>query len=242
MTVETVRYVCQTVKGVEFLPGPEGDDRLRRRDNWRDFVLPYEERFESARHEGPILHPEQYNRSSAPEQNLPAEANFVPNHLRSPPPGAAPTNGLFHTSSPMTFVPGGPAEAQAFNGAFVPPPFEEAAADSIHRPSIHSTHSNTSTTIKSPVQNAAPPASYTNGHHRHSSRSDIEANIFPDENIPNINIRMQPRTFLPSGEGEAHQTIARVETMEPTGAQQEPSSPEQIRVPSMRGGAGSPQQ
>lgn len=242
MTLETVRYVCQTVKSVEFLPGPDGEDRLRRRDNWRDFVLPYEERFESARHEGPIHNPEQYNRSSAAEQNLSVDGNFVPGHLRSPPTAGAPTNGLFHTSSPMTYVPGGPTQPQVFNGTFVAPPFEEPAVETVPRPALHSTHSNTSTTIRSPTQNAAPPAVYTNGHHRHSSRSDIEANVFPDENIPNINIRMQPRTSPSPGEGEAHQNIARVEASETVGTQQEPSSPEQTRVPSLRGGAGSPQQ
>lgn len=242
MTLETVRYVCQTVKSVEFLPGPDGEDRLRRRDNWRDFVLPYEERFESARHEGPIHNPEQYNRSSAAEQNLSVDGNFVPGHLRSPPTASAPTNGLFHTSSPMTYVPGGPTQPQVFNGNFVAPPFEEPAVETVPRPALQSTHSNTSTTIRSPTQNAAPPAVYTNGHHRHSSRSDIEANVFPDENIPNINIRMQPRTSPSPGEGEAHQNIARVEASETVGTQQEPSSPEQTRVPSLRGGAGSPQQ
>lgn len=241
MTLETVRYVCQTVKSVEFLPGPDGDDRLRRRDNWRDFVLPYEERFESARHEGPIQNPEHYNRSSALEQNSSVEGPFTPSHVRSPPIGVAPTNGIYNTSSPMTYVPGAPNETQLFNGAFVPP-FEEPPVESVHRPSVHSTHSHTSTTTRSPTQVAAPPTGSINGHHRHSSRSDIEANIFPDENIPNINIRMQPRTFLPNGEGEAQQSIARLDSNELNGGQQDPLNPEQTRVPSLRGGAASPQQ
>lgn len=250
MTLETVRYVCQTVKSVEFLPGPDGEDRLRRRDNWRDFVLPYEERFESARHEGPVHNPEQYNRSSVLEHNSSVEAPFAPTHLRSPPSGVAPTNGLYHTSSPMTYVPGAPPtsyvpsgqnEPQLFNGAFVPP-FEEPSVENVHRPSIHSTHSHTSNTIRSPTQAAAPPSGFVNGHQRHSSRSDIEANIFPDEHIPNINIRMQPRTFSPTGEGEARQSIARVNSNELPGSQHEPLNPEQPRGPSLRGGAGSPQQ
>jgi len=250
MTLETVRYVCQTVKSVEFLPGPDGEDRLRRRDNWRDFVLPYEERFESARNDGPTHTPEQYNRSSAPEQNPSVEALFAQSQLRSPPSGVAATNGLYHTSSPMTYVPGAPPtsfvpngqnEPQLFNGGFVPP-FEEPSAENVHRPSLHSTHSNTSNTIRSPTQATAPPSGFVNGHHRHSSRSDIEANIFPDEHIPNINIRMQPRAFQPSGDGEAQQSIARVISNEIPGNQQDTLNSEQARVPGLRGGTGSPQQ
>ena len=54
--VDTLRYVCQQIRTIEYLPGGEaGEDRLRRRDNWQDFVLPMTERLASAQNDGPQI-------------------------------------------------------------------------------------------------------------------------------------------------------------------------------------------
>ena len=242
MTIETLRYVCQTVKSVEFLPGADGDDRLRRRDNWRDFVLPHEERFESARHDGPVHNPEQFNRTSAPEQVPATEAGFPINQMRSPSMGFAPSNGLYHASSPMSYIPGAPNDPQILNGPFVSP-FDDQLVESTQRPPLPSANSHSSSTVRSPPPSGSVQTTgLANGHHRHSSRSDIEANSFPDENIPNINIRMQPRIFVPGSEGHPVATVAHEVANDFSQTTQEASLPEEARVPSLRGGAGNPQQ
>lgn len=237
MTPENLRYVCQTVKSVECLLGVDGEDRLRRRDNWRDFVLPYEERFESARHDGPAMNIEQFHQTSVLEQHPSGEAGHNSAQPRSPSAGVGPSNGLYHANSPMTYIPGVPTDAQPVNGAFVSA-FDDQAAEVAQRPSLQSANSHTSGTIKSP-----PPqtADSINGHHRQPSRSDIEANNFPDENIPNINIRMQPRTFVPATEELAQQHLA-TKPNDLSGNSPDSSNAEQTRVVSLRGGAGSPQQ
>ncbi|KIW82483.1 hypothetical protein Z517_05510 [Fonsecaea pedrosoi CBS 271.37] len=244
MNLDNLRYVCQQVKSVEFLPGPDGDDRLRRREGWRDFVLPVEERFESARNEGPLHHPETYSQAAQPDQVGLHDPSFAFGQLRSPQLTVGASNGAFHANSPMSYVPGLPTENQ-LSGEPLVRPFEDGSSDGTERPAIVSYQHVAPPAVRSPPHHASEPLNnIVNGHQRQSSRTDIEDNIFPDDQIPNVNIRMQPTTL--SGAAPPFPGIARIPSAESSSGQNEgnnvPQDLTQARVPSLRGGASSPQQ
>lgn len=246
MAIETLRFICQTVRSVDFLPGIDGDDRLRSRDNWRDFVLPPEERFESARHDGPIHAPAQQYMQLYPGGHNSFEGGYDPEQAQSPPIGGGVPNGVFSHGSPPTFTPGLPIDLHSTNGAFVPP-IEDSLAGEVRRPSTQTIPSHIPATLRSPTLHGSPSqVAHINGHRRQSSRSDIEANIFPDEIIPNINIRMQQRTASMTVETVARSIPVQVAAQDSNGVPQEASAPGtnhgQPGVPSLRGGAGSLEQ
>ncbi|KIX04919.1 uncharacterized protein Z518_05790 [Rhinocladiella mackenziei CBS 650.93] len=245
MTMDTLRQVCQQVKSVEFLPGTDGDDRIRRRENWRDFVLPIEERLESARNDGPAPNPDQYNRPSQPESSATFDPSFGLGQLRSPSLSVAATNGAFHANSPMSYLPGAQADGQMANGPFVPS-LEDNSDDAARRTSIASFAPAAGAVRSSPSHGSGPMADLVNGHRRQVSRADIEENVFPDENIPNINIRMQPRHFGGQSEPFPLPDMALMTSHESSGGPNEGNNATMnvgpSRVASLRGGTSSPQQ
>ncbi|KIV88957.1 hypothetical protein, variant [Exophiala mesophila] len=243
MAIETLRFICQTVRSVDFLPGIDGDDRLRSRDNWRDFVLPPEERFESARHDGPVHAPQQYMQIYPGAHNS-FEGGLDAEQAQSPPPiGGGVPNGVFSHGSPPTFTPGLPIDLHSTNGTFIPPIEDSLAADMRH-PSTQTVPPHIPATLRSPpLQGSPSQVAHINGHRRQSSRSDIEANVFPDESIPNINIRMQQRTASTKAETVARSSQVQVAAQDSNGVAQEASDPStQQGAPSLRGGAGSLEQ
>ncbi|KAI9840061.1 MAG: hypothetical protein M1819_000254 [Sarea resinae] len=52
--MELVRYVCFQSRTIEFRTGPDGLDRLRRREGWQQWVLSKDERDPSAQNDGPV--------------------------------------------------------------------------------------------------------------------------------------------------------------------------------------------
>lgn len=244
MTMDNLRYVCQQVKSVEYLPGMDGEDRLRRREGWRDFVLPVEERFESARNDGPLHTPESYNRPMQQDQTTTLDPSFGYNQLRSPPLAMATNNGAIHASSPMSYLPVAVEENQLAGGQSIRP-FEDPSNEFAARPAMGVYSRTSSTAVRSPPASAAPQLhNVINGHHRQNSRPDIEENVFPDEQIPNVNIRMQPQTV--NGESPSFSGIARVASGGSSTGRNEvgnvPIESSQAHVPGLRGGAASPQQ
>ena len=242
-SMENLRYVCQQVKSVEFLLSPDGDDRLRRREGWRDFVLPTEERFETARNDGPLHNPESYNRAAQQGQVGPIDASFNFGPLRSPPLNMASTNGNFHASSPMSYLARAPEENQVVGGPALRP-LEDASNDSTARASAASYSVPSHAAGSSPPNATAPLGKIVNGHQRQGSRADIEENVFPDDQIANVNIRMQPHAL--SGAAPSFPGIARVASSGSSGGRNEfiGASVEgnHARLPGLRGGASSPHQ
>ncbi|KAL2430600.1 hypothetical protein ABEF95_011562 [Exophiala dermatitidis] len=237
MTIDTLRYVCQQVKSVEFLSGADGVDRLRRRDNWRDFVLPVEERFESARNDGPPA--ETYVQQPQHEQAPPFHPSFGFGQVRSPPMNVAAMNGSFHAESPVTFIPGAHAEGHVAGGPFIPASFDAISPGETRGPSV-SPYSQAVPDVRSPPLRAPAPANHVvNGHHRQVSRADIEDDMFPDEHIPNINIRMQPRFFAGQEMTSSFTGIPEAPSSETSN---ERKDNEAAQGTGLRGGAGSPQQ
>nr|KAK5438705.1 hypothetical protein LTR18_008682 [Exophiala xenobiotica] len=234
MTLDTLRYVCQQVKSVEFLPGPDGNDRLRRREGWQDFILPEDERFDSARNDGPEHNVDQYIRSPHYGQTAHFDPSFGVGQIRSPPLNV-PTNGIFHPASPMSYIQGSQIDG---HGSFVAP-FEDIVSEDASRAPYHSVP----TPVRSPPsQGGEPMAGLLNGHHRQGSRADIEENVFPDENIPNINIRMQPRPTPDQGDSAVDATNASAATEIEAGNGDLNKGQSHVPSLSLRGGAASPQQ
>ena len=244
MTLDNLRYVCQQVKSVEFLPGSDGDDRLRRREGWRDFVLPVEERWETARNEGPLHNPESYSRTLQHDQPGPHDPSLSFGQLRSPQLNLASTNGTFPSNSPMSYMAGAAVENQLAGGQPVRL-FENVSSEGAGRPAVPLYAHTPSTTVRSPPPNTtAPLNNIVNGHHRQGSLAEGEENVFPDDQIPNVNIRMQPRAL--NGEAAPFPGIARIASGDSSSGQHAVNSmPFEVntaRAPNLRGGASSPQQ
>jgi la-related protein 1 len=51
--MDLLRHVCGQLKSIEYRPGEDGDDRLRRKEGWEQWVRPMNERVPSAQNEGP---------------------------------------------------------------------------------------------------------------------------------------------------------------------------------------------
>ncbi|KAJ9609880.1 hypothetical protein H2200_006209 [Cladophialophora chaetospira] len=243
LSIDNLRYVCQQVKSVEFLPGTDGDDRLRRREGWRDFVLPIEERFETARNDGPLHIAESYNRAQQQFQAGPHDPSFGFGHLRSPPLNGASINGTFQANSPMSYLSAAPEENQVVGGPAVRP-FDNAPGEIAGRVPAAAYSRSSQMTARSPPDSTAPLDNIVNGHHRQSSRADIEENVFPDDQIPNVNIRMQPQAL--SGAAPSFPGLSRVASGGSSSARNESNNmsidASQARLPGLRGGAGSPGQ
>ncbi len=62
---EILRYACQESQTIEIVVGEDGVDRIRRLEGWEKFVLPMEERDDSAKNAGP----ERFFRQSHPIRN-----------------------------------------------------------------------------------------------------------------------------------------------------------------------------
>jgi la-related protein 1 len=51
--MDLLRHVCGQLKNIEYRPGEDGVDRLRRKDGWEQWVRPMSERVPSAQNDGP---------------------------------------------------------------------------------------------------------------------------------------------------------------------------------------------
>lgn len=67
--MELLRYACYQSRTIEFFQGPDGLDRVRRREGWPQWVLSMEERDPSAQTEGPG-HPQRLPVDHAPEMDV----------------------------------------------------------------------------------------------------------------------------------------------------------------------------
>jgi la-related protein 1 len=51
--MDLLRHVCGQLKNIEYRPGEDGVDRLRRKEGWEQWIRPMSERVPSARNDGP---------------------------------------------------------------------------------------------------------------------------------------------------------------------------------------------
>ena len=72
--IDVIRLVCQQSASIEYRTTENGQDRLRRKDNWAQWVLDMAERDPSAQNEGPkelnkpqVSHPAGFDPSKPPQ-------------------------------------------------------------------------------------------------------------------------------------------------------------------------------
>ncbi|EZF26079.1 hypothetical protein H112_01720 [Trichophyton rubrum D6] len=87
--MELLRFVCRQLRNVEYRPGEDGVDRLRKREEWAQWVLSMDERDPSARNEGP---------SSATAQE------YIPQHQQAHMNGHAHAHAHAHVHGKGTYV------------------------------------------------------------------------------------------------------------------------------------------
>src|SRR3954452_3998629 len=51
--MDLLRHVCGQLKNIEYRPGEDGVDRLRRKEGWEQWIRPMSERAPSAQNDGP---------------------------------------------------------------------------------------------------------------------------------------------------------------------------------------------
>ncbi|ETN45322.1 uncharacterized protein HMPREF1541_09153 [Cyphellophora europaea CBS 101466] len=202
-TLETLRMVCPQVKNLEFMRGQDGEERIRRQEGWKDFILPIAERFPTAQNDGPAVQPEYLQYHDLPHGSGEAMP-FIPGQLRSPQAGMAPVNGMFNgPTSPPLFGAIPPYDGHAGNER--PPQYpyaqhfegsrRESATSPFSPESLHRIPSG-------PMQNGSTvPA--TNGHHRSASRSFAEESVFPDDQIGLIHIYKRDRADMGTADDKA---------------------------------------
>lgn len=184
--LETLRMVCGHVKNLEYMQSPDGEERVRRREGWKDFVLPMNDRLPSAQNDGPAIQPEYM-----PYQDLPHGSGeampFIPAQMRSPQSGLDPMNGMFNgPTSPPMFGAVPPYDGHAGGERQMPfgQPFEDSRRESITSP--FSPNSAQRKPLSALPNGSNAPA--MNGHHRSVSRSFTEESTFPDDQINLIHI------------------------------------------------------
>ncbi|KAI4252772.1 MAG: hypothetical protein LQ352_004079 [Teloschistes flavicans] len=104
--LELVRYVCLHSPQIEFRAGPDGCDRLRKREGWQQWILTLEDRDPSVQNEGPS----QIQQPIFPPQPLYGGPYSVDDRQITSPRSAS--NNLSHGSdvSDMTYVPNPPSD------------------------------------------------------------------------------------------------------------------------------------
>lgn len=163
--LEMIRYVCLNSQHIEFRTGPDGIDRVRRRDGWEQWVISMDERDPSAQNDGPILQRPQEIQHASP-QAIDARQGMSPSSatFNGPPDSTnfQPLEGVAPSSRPAAPV------APTTNGYYASTsPTPLSAAVSEFSPSLRSTG------------NRGFP---TPDHHSQG------ANIFTDEQVDSLNV------------------------------------------------------
>jgi la-related protein 1 len=83
--VELIKLVCQQSNVVQYRTGEDGQDRLRRRDGWEQWVLKMADRDTVAQNEGPkelhqppVPHPSGFDQSNVPQWPMSAGEPTAP--------------------------------------------------------------------------------------------------------------------------------------------------------------------
>lgn len=214
MSFQHLREVAAHVPNTEYVTGEDGEDRLRSRGNWKDFVLPNEERVPQAQNDGPQI------KTSQAHQSISIPPDFhMGNGLRSAPPNMNGFQDAFISQyTPMHFPHGLGAEPHAADqwpGRVESPQAEDRRA------------SITSPLNKVQSPNHEPKGLYgiMNGHRDSmSSNPPGKENTFPDENIALLKVVVKDPDF------QGHEDSSAMEDSVPA------------RTSGLRGGAGSPEQ
>jgi la-related protein 1 len=241
-----IRHVCQVSRNIEFRPGDDGNDRLRKPEKWEQWVLEMDQRQAHARNEGP-----------PPLQELQSPSQL---------------NSTFPSMSQMTsptWAPGpfydGYAEAPSYNAAVSPSRHQDAStpspsnvpdlpvsedfslmngqAELTHRRSTDVPDTSSSAILAQTFYPGGPSKvstdiPTTNGYAPASPQEIGVENVFSNERMNELHVcvrhptpQYQPPFISPAARTFSHGSI---DYQTPVGAQL--ANP----LPSLRGGAGSP--
>jgi len=219
MSYGQLRDVAQQVRNIEYVVGEDGEDRLRSRENWKDFVLPMEERLPQAQTDGQKI------KSSYPRPSAGVMPDFqMGNGLRSAPPNVNGFHEAYSNSAHMQYQPGPVHEPYSTEqwasrvGELRP---EEDRRPSVASPPLSK--------VQSPSQESKNGyGSLTNGH-RDSMSSNAtglapKENTFPDESVAVLKVVVRDLEYQGTGDSAPS------------------TEPVPTRVSGLRGGAGSPEQ
>lgn len=182
--MELIRYVCFQARSIEFRTGPDGVDRLRKREQWQQWVLSMEERDPSAQNEGPAqIQQPRVPRPQIMDMHYPAQSRVITS------PQEVPT-GLEVVANDATYT--------TLDG--VAPPFMPLAPSSIVSSGITDANP-TQTPLSAAVPDFSPGIPPVNGNSvtpldGHSR----ELNAFTDEQVDSlvIVVRKQGNSTSPS--------------------------------------------
>lgn len=200
--------LCQQARNVEVATGEDGELRLRSRDNWKDFVLPIEERLPVGQNDGPSTLP--HKRQSV---SIPYDFDMTHGSFRSAPP---PINGFrdpFESSSSLF----APSTSQSHHGA------RADAGQDARKASIDSSQRG----LQSPRQDTSRISlnNTTNGHRNSTSSSGDRESTFPDESVAALKVVVKD----PEYQGDDTNTLAeQSQAQRASGLRGSASSPEQL--------------
>lgn len=242
-----IRHVCQMSRNIEFRPGDDGTDRLRKQDKWEQWVLDMEQRQTHARNEGPpplqqSQSPSHHN-SIFPAMSQMASPTWAPGpfyngYSEAPSFNAAtPSSGKQDLSiSTPSNLPEIPAseDFSLMNGQAELGPVQHADV-----PGLPTSAAFTRSLLpngSSPVSNGAPTM---NGHTPASPQEIGVENVFSNERMNELHVCVRHPThqYLPPFISPAARTFSHgsIDCQLPGGAHL--GNP----MPSLRGGAGSPE-
>ena len=211
---DQLRHVAQQVRSIEYVVGEDGEERLRSREHWKDFILPMDERLPQAQNDGPKI-----------KQNQPrypvgiSTENNVSNGLRSAPPNVNGFHDAFTAQHPAQYQPTSFAEPQSTEQWASQVENERHMED--RRTSVTSPLSKVQSSNQEQKSVTGPT---TNGHRDSvSSNTTAKENTFPDEEVAKLKVVVRDPEYQGGGDNMPDESLS-------------------MRVSGLRGGAGSPEQ
>ncbi len=242
-----IRHVCQMSRNIEFRPADDGTDRLRKLDKWEQWILDLDQRQSHAQNDGP---PPLQENHSPPHLN-----SIFPSMSQMPSPTWTP--GAFYNEYaevPNFNAAGAPSENQIFSApipATLPeiPPSEDfsltngraelSPGQSADVPGSSTLAAHDQTVISNGTGPIDTGVATTNGHTPASPQEIGVENMFSNERMNELHVCVRHPTYQyqPPFISSASRTFSHgsIDGALPGGAQM--ANP----MPSLRGGAGSPE-
>jgi la-related protein 1 len=251
--MDLLRHVCGQLKNIEYRPGEDGVDRLRRKEGWEQWIRPMSERVPSARNDGPPAGGRpSFRKQGSNEQHRHSGPFFTGAAFRS---GPAWNNDMYRDGFANGQAPVFLPNAATFDAHLSETPVNTTVPElsSEHNfPLPNENGHGPSETAVAEVsnQNSAEAASETPLTNGHLSSGEVkhEENVFPDEKIAELKVIVLENnpTSLPShspfmSAGTRTFSHGSVDGQAITSEAQTGVSPSHI-ISGLRGGSGSAEQ
>ena len=191
--MELLRHVCGQLKNIEYRPGEDGVDRLRRKEGWDQWIRPMSERVPSAQNEGPSAVPRPaFRKQGSSEQHRYNGPLFTGPALRS---GVAWNNDIYRegfTNGQASVI--APNHA-TFDTHISDTPINTTGLDLSSEDLLTLPNANGHTTGQTPDdedsnQKSAGATSSDRGSNGYTQSAEVkhEENVFPDEKIAELKV------------------------------------------------------